>query len=323
MKVLVTGGAGFIGAHVVESLLKRGDEVVIVDNLNSYYSSQLKRDRLDHFCRGVEFYEVDITDYDTLREVFYHHKFDAICHLAAQAGVRYSVENPMRYNQTNGLGTIHILELAKSFGIKDIVIASSSSVYGENEKVPFSEKDRVDLPVSVYAASKRYKELLARVYSKMYEMNISCLRFFTVYGPWGRPDMAYWGFTEKILSGREIDVYNQGNLSRDFTYISDITRGVVHALDRVEGFAIYNLGGDRVVGLLDFIKALETALGREARKNFVGMQKGDVPTTMADISMVREMFGWEPTVRVEEGLQEFAQWYHNYKKGITKEVELQ
>ena len=312
MRILVTGGAGFIGFHVSKALLERGDSVIIADNLSDYYEVQLKKDRLKQLGGTVTFYQVDISDFDQLKKVFMENKIDKVCHLAAQAGVRYSLINPFVYHKTNNLGTLNILELMREFNVKDIVFASSSSVYGGNEKVPFSVHDNVDKPISLYAATKKHTEHLAHVYHKLYGLNCFGLRFFTVYGPWGRPDMALFLFTKAILDDVPINVHNFGNHERDFTYITDIVAGVVAALDKVQGFDILNLGNNDPVQLNDFISYIETELGKTAKKNFLPLQKGDVPRTFADIEKTKQVLGWEPKVRVQEGIKEFMNWYKDY-----------
>ena len=312
MKILVTGGAGFIGSYVCETLLNRGNEVVCVDNMNNYYDVELKKNRLERIKTRVKFYQVDISDYEAMKTVFAENKIDKVCHLAAQAGVRYSLENPFAYERNNNIGTLNILELMKEFDVKDLVYASSSSVYGGNEKTPFSVEDNVDKPISLYAATKRYNELIAHVYHKLYGLNCFGLRFFTVYGPWGRPDMSLFKFTKNILEGKEIDVYNNGDHIRDFTYITDIVDGVVRSLDRVSGCDIFNLGNNNVTTLMYFISCIEKELGMTAKKKMLPMQKGDVHMTSADIEHTREVLGWEPQVGIEEGIKRFIEWYKGY-----------
>ncbi len=312
MRVLVTGGAGFIGFHVAKALLERGDEVVVVDNLNDYYDVSLKKARLEQIKSKITFYQTDISDLNSLRTVFQNHQFDKICHLAAQAGVRYSLENPHVYHQSNNQGTLNILELMREFNLKDLVFASSSSVYGGNTKVPFSVSDPVDTPISLYAATKKHCEHMAHVYHKLYGFNCFGLRFFTVYGPWGRPDMALFKFTDAIMNGQPIEVYNQGNHIRDFTYIGDIVDGIIRSLDRVHGFEILNLGNNNPVELNDFISCIEKELGRTAEKILLPMQKGDVHKTYADIEKTKQLLNWEPKIKIEEGIHSFIQWYHHY-----------
>ena len=314
MKILVTGGAGFIGSHVVQALLNRGDEVVVVDNLNDYYDVQLKKDRLKMILQEVTFYELDIADLEGMRKVFFDNKIDQVCHLAAQAGVRYSLENPFAYEKANNVGTLNILELMKEFGVKDLVYASSSSVYGGNKKTPFSVEDNVDRPVSLYAATKKYNELIAHVYHHLYGLNCLGLRFFTVYGPLGRPDMALFKFTKAILEDKPIDVYNFGNMKRDFTFITDIVDGVVRSLDRVSEvkYSVLNLGNSNTVQLNRFIEIIEKELGKKAERNLMPLQPGDVPETFADIEKTKEVLSWEPKVGIEEGIKKFIDWYKGY-----------
>ncbi len=312
MNILVTGGAGFIGFHVVKALLERGENVVVIDDLNSYYNPQLKQDRLAQIRDQVNFYQVSISDYDGLKKIFAQHHVDKVCHLAAQAGVRYSIENPFAYNTANVLGTLNLLELMREFKVHDLVFASSSSVYGGNQKIPFSVDDPVDKPISLYAATKKANELYAHVYHHLYGFNCFGLRFFTVYGPWGRPDMALFKFTQSILEGKPIDVYNQGNMKRSFTYIADIVEGVLLALSKVKGYEILNLGNPRTVELNYFIQCIEHATGKKAIKNDLSLQPGDVLATVADIERTTQVLGWSPKVSIEQGVQEFVGWYLKY-----------
>ncbi len=312
MNILVTGGAGFIGYHLIEALLKEGHTVVCVDNMNEYYDPALKEARLARIAERIEFFKINIADQAALESVFKSHSFDAVCHLAAQAGVRYSVENPFVYAESNFTGTLNVLEFSRRYGVKHVVAASSSSVYGENKKIPFEETDRTDQPVSTYAATKKAGEVLAYAYHHLYGMNSTCIRFFTVYGPFGRPDMALFKFAKSILEGKPIDVYNNGNMRRDFTYVSDIVDGFVAALSKPLGYEILNLGRSNPVQLMDFIKVLEKELGTKAQMNMLPMQQGDVPETYADISKARKMLGYEPKVSVEEGVKKFVEWYRSY-----------
>jgi len=320
-KLLVTGAAGFIGFHVAQALLDRGERVVGLDNLNAYYDVRLKEARLAQLeaRQGFSFHRSDVADPAALGRAFDAGPFDAVCHLAAQAGVRYSLENPVAYGQANLMGFLHVLEACRHRGTGNLVYASSSSVYGANEKVPFSEEDRVDRPVSLYAATKVANELMAHTYHHLYGIPVTGLRFFTVYGPWGRPDMALYGFTEKILAGRPIDVFNHGQMERDFTYIDDIVAGVMAALDRPLGDEVLNLGNHRPVRLEHFIGVLEQALGRAAERNLLPMQPGDVPRTYADISRTKKLLGWEPTTAIEEGIPRFVEWYREYH-GVKRET---
>ena len=312
MKYLVTGGAGFIGSHLIQRLLDEKHDVICVDNLNDYYDPALKKARLERFKDKIKFYQVDIAHKDQLETVFKEGKFDKICHLAAQAGVRYSLENPFVYADSNYVGTLNVLELAKRYGIKDIVFASTSSIYGLNEKMPFSEEDRVDTPISISSASKRACELLAFSYHHLFKLNVTCLRFFTVYGTYGRPDMALFKFTKAILAGEPIDVYNNGDMKRDFTYVTDIVDGFYRATQRPLGFQIINLGCGNPVQLMDFIRTIEKELGKKAQINYLPMQPGDVADTSADITKAKKLLGWEPMVQVPEGVKKFVEWYRKY-----------
>jgi len=329
MNILVTGGAGFIGSHVAQTLLARGDNVIIVDNLNEYYDVHLKEARLkrlvsfqlgngnnnNHSNQGkITFIKADISNYAEMEKVFAVNKFDKVCHLAAQAGVRYSLENPFAYEQANCLGTLNILELMRKFNIKDLVFASSSSVYGGNKKIPFSADDNVDNPISLYAATKKSNELYTHVYYHLFGLNCFGLRFFTVYGPWGRPDMALFKFTKAILEDEPIDVYNYGKMKRDFTFITDIVEGVIKALDHVKGYEIFNLGNSKTVELTYFIECIEKELHKTARKNLLPLQQGDVPETFAEIEKTKKILGWEPKVSIEQGVKEFIKWYKEYHK---------
>ncbi|MCK5096138.1 MAG: GDP-mannose 4,6-dehydratase [Candidatus Pacebacteria bacterium] len=314
--ILVTGGAGFIGSHLVKRLAADGYEIVIVDDLNDYYDPQLKRDRLDILLKDSDyvFEKVNIANLANLKKVFEKYNFDMICHLAAQAGVRKSLKDPWIYEQSNILGTMNLLELAKDFDVKKFVFASSSSVYGGNTKVPFSESDRVDSPVSFYACTKRSKELLAHTYNHLYGTKITALRFFTVYGPWGRPDMSYFGFTDLMTQGKQIDVYNHGKMRRDFTYIDDVVDGIVSALEKDFNFEIFNLGNNKPVELMKFIEILEENLGMKADKRYLPMQPGDVVETWADIEKAKKELGYDPKTTIEGGLKKFVDWYKEYNK---------
>jgi len=315
MKVLITGGAGFIGSKMAQTLLDRGDEVVIIDNFNNYYDPQLKRDRVSQVIgeRKHKLYEGDIRDEKLLEEMFSKEGIDKVVHLAAMAGVRNSLKNPLLYEDVNVKGTMLLLEMAKKYAIKNFVYASSSSVYGNNTKTPFAETDFVDHPISPYAATKKASELIAHTYSHLYGIPTTGLRFFTVYGPWGRPDMALFMFVKNILEGKAIDVYNHGKMSRNFTYIDDIVSGTLTVLDANLKSDVMNIGGDREETLLRFIEVIEGNVGREAQKNMMPMQPGDVPQTVADISKLRAL-GWEPTTQIEEGIKNFVDWYRNYYK---------
>lgn len=314
MKILLTGAAGFIGFHVAKRLIERGDKVVGVDNLNDYYEVSLKEARLAELAPldGFSFNKVDVADGDALGRIFDQGPFDVVCHLAAQAGVRYSLDNPGAYGQSNLVGFLNILEQCRHRGTGNLVYASSSSVYGACETVPFSEGLRVDRPVSLYAATKVANELMAHTYHHLYKFPTTGLRFFTVYGPWGRPDMALYKFTKKMLAGKTIEVYNHGEMHRDFTYIDDIAAGVLASIDSPFGFEVVNLGNSQTVDLEYFIKVLEDSLGVKAKKKYLPMQPGDVPRTFADTAKANQLLKWRPTTSIEEGIPRFAQWYKSY-----------
>jgi len=334
MKILVTGAAGFIGFYLAEKLISLGHSVTGIDNINNYYDVNLKYARLLHsgikreeieYGKKVKsasfppkycFIKLDLTDREKLSALFAEEKFDCVCNLAAQAGVRYSLENPHAYIDSNICGFINILEACRSFSVKHLVYASSSSVYGLNEKVPFAVTDTTDHPASLYAATKKANELMAYTYSHLYHIPVTGLRFFTVYGPWGRPDMAYYKFALSIMKNKPIEIYNNGNMSRDFTYIDDVIDGIIAAINRIppNRFALYNLGNNHPEQLTDFIEVLETALGRKTEKVYLGMQPGDVPVTMADIDVTRNELGWEPKTSITEGLKLFAGWFLSYEK---------
>ncbi len=332
MKILVTGAAGFIGFHVSRHLLDRGDEVVGIDNLNSYYDPSLKTSRLDILQDHdkFRFIKLDLADRDGMEELFQVEKFQRVVNLAAQAGVRYSLENPHAYADSNIVGFLHILEGCRKEHVEHLVYASSSSVYGANETMPFSVHDNVDHPLSLYAASKKSNELMAHVYSHLYAVPATGLRFFTVYGPWGRPDMALFLFTKAILEGKPIKVFNYGKHRRDFTYIDDIVEGVIRTLDHVAvtnpdwsglkpdpgssraPWRVYNIGNNKPVELMDYIAALEQALGRTAEKEFLPLQPGDVPDTYADVTQLVADVNYRPGTPVEEGIGKFVEWYREY-----------
>lgn len=330
--ILVTGAAGFIGSHVAHRLIERGDEVVGIDNLNDYYDVTLKQARLDRLQAHVNFrfLKADVADTPTIKRVFREEKPERVVHLAAQAGVRYSLENPHAYIHSNVAGFMNILEGCRHNGIEHLVYASSSSVYGGNKKLPFSEHDSVDHPVSLYAATKKANELMAHTYSHLFRLPTTGLRFFTVYGPWGRPDMALFLFTKAILEGRPIDVFNQGKMQRDFTYIDDIVEGILRVLDKPATgnlefdpthpdparsdapYRIFNIGNSSPVQLLMYIETLEEFLGKTAIKNFLPLQQGDVPASDADTSELKKATGFSPSTNVKEGIRKFVEWYHSY-----------
>jgi len=310
--ILVTGGAGFIGSHLIIKLLKEGNNIVCVDNMNEYYDPELKKARLNQFKDKIKFYQIDIADKDALEAIFKENKIDKLCHMAAQAGVRYSLENPFVYAETNFVGTLNLFELAKRNNVNHIVFASTSSIYGLNKEMPFTEDQRVDTPISIYSASKRGCELLAHVYHHLFGLDITCIRFFTVYGPFGRPDMALFKFTKNILEDKPIDVYNHGDMKRDFTYVDDIVDGFALALKKPLGFEIINLGRGNSVKLMDYISIIEKEVGKKAQINFMDMQPGDVKETSANISKAKKLLGFQPKVNIEEGVKRFVEWYKEY-----------
>ncbi len=332
MKILVTGAAGFIGMHASQRLLARGDEVVGVDNLNDYYDPTLKEARLARLTPhpAFRFVKMDVADRAGMEQLFATEKFDRVIHLAAQAGVRYSLQNPQAYIDSNVVGFMNVLEGCRYSKVQHLVYASSSSVYGGNTKMPFSERDSVDHPVSIYAATKKANELMAHTYSHLYGLPTTGLRFFTVYGPWGRPDMALFLFTKAILEGRPIDVFNHGKMKRDFTYVDDIVEGVIRTLDRTAEpdaafdsdqpdpgrskapFRVFNIGNHDPVQLMDFVAAIETTLGMSAQKNFMPLQDGDVPATYADTEALNAWTGFAPATSVQEGVARFVAWYRDY-----------
>ena len=347
MKILVTGTAGFIGYHLAKRLLDRGDEVVGLDNINDYYDLRVKYGRLED-CGIKEdsieynkliksskypnysFIKLNLEDREAIDKLFSEQKFDRVCNLAAQAGVRYSLTNPYAYVDSNMVGFINILEACRQNNIEHLAYASSSSVYGLNENMPFSTHDNVDHPISLYAASKKSNELMAHTYSHLFNLPTTGLRFFTVYGPWGRPDMALFLFTKAILEDKPIDVYNYGNMKRDFTYIDDIVEGVVRVIDNPPKgnenwsgknpdpssskapYKIYNIGNNNPVKLMDFIEAIEKAIGKEAKKNILPIQPGDVPATWADVSDLIEDLGYKPATPIKDGVEKFVKWYREF-----------
>ena len=316
MKILLTGAAGFIGAHLAKALLRRGDEVVGVDNLNAYYDVSLKEARLEWIGReggSFTFVKADLADRPAMEGLFASARYGAIVHLAAQAGVRYSLENPGAYTEANIRGFLNILEGARHHGTGHLVYASTSSVYGTN-KPPFRESDRTDTPISLYAATKKANEVMAHAYAHLFGFPATGLRFFTVYGPWGRPDMALFKFTRGILAGEAIPVFNQGRMARDFTYIDDIVEGVLRVIDRPDGYRIFNIGNHRPVPLMDYIRAIEAAVGRKAVLDLMPMLAGDVEATEADTSGLQRATGFNPDTPVEEGVKRFVAWYRDYYK---------
>ena len=331
-KILVTGAAGFIGMHTASRLLDRGDTVVGLDNLNDYYLPQLKLDRLAQLtsCPGFQFEKVALEDRDGINRLFKTNTFDSVIHLAAQAGVRYSLTNPQAYVDANLVGFVNILEACRHSHVAHLTYASSSSVYGANRKIPFSVDDRVDHPVSLYAATKKANELMAHTYSHLFGLPTTGLRFFTVYGPWGRPDMAMWMFTKAILAGKPIDVFNHGKMKRDFTFVDDIVEGVIRTNDTIPKplaissdaddsqtaapYRVYNIGNNQPVELMHLIETLEQALGCTAEKNMLPMQPGDVPATYANIDALQRDVGFRPSTSIEVGVKKFVDWYKSYHK---------
>ncbi len=347
MKVLVTGSAGFIGFHLTKKLLERGDEVVGLDNINDYYDPQLKFARLKETgiaesevmdgelvqsskYKGYRFVKMELQDSDALLRLCTEEKFDAICHLAAQAGVRYSIENPMVYVNSNMVGFASVLEGARHSNCKHLVYASSSSVYGLNEQMPFNTSQNVDHPISLYAASKKSNELMAHTYSHLFNIPTTGLRFFTVYGPWGRPDMAMFLFTKAIIEGKPIKVFNNGEMKRDFTYVDDIVEGVIRVIDKPAQpnsswsglspesksskapYRLYNIGNNNPVQLTDFIEQIETNLGVKAKRDLMPLQEGDVPVTWADVEDLKADVGYKPATQIDKGVGEFVKWYKSY-----------
>ncbi len=340
-RVLVTGAAGFIGSHLSGRLLDRGDEVVGVDNLNDYYDVRLKQDRLARLTPRENFccHQIDVADRSAMESLFGESGIDRVVHLAAQAGVRYSIENPHAYVDSNLVGFVNVLEGCRHNGIEHLAYASSSSVYGSNREVPFSVHHNVDHPISLYAATKKANELMAHTYSHLYGLPTTGLRFFTVYGPWGRPDMALFLFTDAILAGRPIDVFNNGRMRRDFTYVDDIVEGVIRVLDRTATpdpdwqatspdpagssapYRVYNIGNNEPVELMHLIETIESCLGMTAEKNMMPMQPGDVPETHADIDDLERDTGFRPSTSVEEGVARFVEWYREYYDGRAVEED--
>ncbi len=344
MQILVTGVAGFIGSNLARELLKKGETVVGIDSLNDYYDVNLKLFRLEDLNKysNFTFIKCDIADKQALLQIFDKYKFDVVVNLAAQAGVRYSITNPDAYIQSNLIGFYNILEACRNYPVKHLVYASSSSVYGSNKKVPYSTEDKVDNPVSLYAATKKSNELLAHAYAKLYNIPCTGLRFFTVYGPAGRPDMAYFSFTNKLIKGEKIKIFNYGNCKRDFTYIDDIVDGIVKVIYKapskqngedglpIPPYKIYNIGNNHPENLLDFVKILQEELIRakvlpsdydfDSHKELVAMQPGDVPITYADISALERDFGFKPSTSLRTGLRKFAEWYYEYYVKGNKEL---
>ena len=338
MKILVTGAAGFIGFHTCLKLVSQGHEVYGIDNINDYYDPKLKFDRLNELgfneaasklfknevqsakFNSLRFSRIDLVDYESIDNLFKQEQFEVVCNLAAQAGVRYSIENPKAYIDSNIAGFLNILEGCRNHKVKHLVYASSSSVYGENKKVPFETTDNVDHPISLYAATKKSNELMAHTYGHLYGFNTTGLRFFTVYGPWGRPDMAYFLFTDAICNDRPIKVFNNGKMERDFTYIDDIVNGLVNVIvknmENRAHYKLYNIGNNMSENLNDFIYTIEEALGKKAKKKKCKMQPGDVPKTHADITQLMKDYNFKPTVKINTGIKNFVNWFKSYKNII-------
>ncbi len=333
-KIIVTGSSGFIGYSLSIKLLERGENIIGIDNHNDYYDPKIKDSRKERLIKypNYQHYKIDLTDEKGLNEIFNDHKPDSVVNMAAQAGVRYSIENPLDYINSNIVGFLHILENCRNYKVKHLVYASSSSVYGANTKMPFSEHDNTNHPLSVYAASKKSNELMAHTYSYLYQIPTTGLRFFTVYGPWGRPDMALFKFTKLILEEKPIDVFNHGKHTRDFTYIDDIVEGVIKTIDNSAisnvdwngnqpdpatskvPWRIYNIGNNKPVKLMYYIEALEKALGKKAKINFLPLQPGDVPDTFASVDNLKEQFNYKPSTSVDDGVSNFVKWYKDYYK---------
>ena len=336
MKILVTGAAGFIGFHTCIKLVNQGHEVYGIDNINDYYDPKLKFDRLNELgfneaqsklfkneiqsakFNSLRFSRIDLVDHESIDNLFKQEQFEVVCNLAAQAGVRYSIENPKAYINSNISGFLNILEGCRNHKVKHLAYASSSSVYGENKKVPFETTDNVDHPISLYAATKKSNELMAHTYGHLYGFKTTGLRFFTVYGPWGRPDMAYYLFTEAISNNQPIKVFNNGQMERDFTYIDDIVNGVTKIIekniDSREHYKIYNIGNNKTESLQDFITTIEEAIGKKAIKEMYPMQQGDVPKTFADVDELIKDYQYSPSTDIKSGIQSFVKWFINYKK---------
>ncbi len=315
--ILITGGAGFIGSAVAEKLLDNGERVIIVDNINDSYDQQLKRDRLKNLEENSELNslvieEIDITDYQGMNKIFTNNKIHKVFHAAAESDVRQSFIKPFSYEQNNLLGFLNILELMRHHNVKDLVFSSSSSVYGANSKTPFSEKDKTEKPISLYGATKKSNELMAYTYHHLFGLNVTGLRFFSVYGPWSRPDMAMLKFALKMKKGEEIDIYNNGRMKRDFTYIDDIVQGVISALNNSYPFEIFNLAYGRSIQLINYIFELEKAMGIKAKKNFLPLQPGEIEEVSADISKAQKMLNYIPQTPVEIGVEKFTEWFKGY-----------
>ena len=314
--LLVTGAAGFIGFHLCKSLLEDNCKVIGLDIINNYYDVKLKNDRLKILKNYSKFtfYKIDIANYNDLLKIFLKYKFSRVVNLAAQAGVRYSIENPFSYLNSNLVGFLNIIELSKNYNVDGLIYASSSSVYGSNKKIPFSVKDRVDNPISLYAASKRSNELIAHSYSHLFDLKTTGLRFFTVYGPWGRPDMAMYIFANKIFHNKSINLFNNGNMKRDFTFIDDIIQGIKLAIDKNYNYEIFNLGNNKSQNLMDVVNCIEKNLNKKANINYLPIQPGDVKRTNADIKKTTELLGFKPTTNIKTGIKSFIDWFLEYNR---------
>jgi UDP-glucuronate 4-epimerase len=315
MKVLVTGGAGFIGSHLCERLIGSGLKIICVDNFNDFYKPAIKEDNISNFtAEDFKLYRSDICDLDSMEEIFSENSIDMVIHMAARAGVRPSIKEPILYQRVNIGGTVNLLECCKRHNVSRFIFASSSSVYGGNEKIPFSEEDRVDFPISPYAATKKAGELICHTYNSLYKISIFCFRFFTVYGPRQRPEMAIHKFTRKILRGEDIEIYGDGSSSRDYTYIDDVINGIMNSLERIRDFEIINLGSSNTVKLLDLVKLIESAAGKKARVRFTRAQPGDVFITYANIRKAKKMLEYLPETDIRDGVAKFIEWYKEKRR---------
>jgi UDP-glucuronate 4-epimerase len=315
MKILVTGGAGFIGSHLCDRLVDSGFKIICVDNFDDFYRPAIKEDNISNFAaEDFKLYRSDICDPDSMEEIFSKNRIDLVIHMAAKAGVRPSIKEPLLYQRVNIGGTINLLECCKRYNITRFIFASSSSVYGGNEKIPFSEEDRVDFPISPYAATKKAGELICHTYNSLYKISIFCFRFFTVYGPRQRPEMAIHKFTRKIFKGEDIEIYGDGSSSRDYTYIDDVISGIMNSLEKIKGFEIINLGNSSTVKLLDLVRLIESAAGRKARVRFTRAQPGDIFITYADIRKAKKMLEYLPKTNIKDGVSKFIEWYKTKQK---------
>jgi UDP-glucuronate 4-epimerase len=315
MNIAITGGAGFIGSHLCEKLIGLGFNIICIDNFDDFYSPSVKENNISKIAESKKFklYRVDICDLNKLEKVFMENDIEIVIHLAAKAGVRPSINNPLLYEKVNVTGTMNLLECCRKHNVRKFIFASSSSVYGGNKKVPFSESDSVDCPISPYAATKRAGELISYTYHSLYGLSIFCLRFFTVYGPRQRPEMAIYKFTRQIMSGEKIDIYGDGSSMRDYTYIDDVVSGIINSAGKIKGFEIINLGNSQTVELIKLVELIEDATGKKADLRFLGSQPGDVPVTYADITKARKMLKYSPETDIKKGLEKFVEWYNEKK----------